>query len=133
MSVEERDRIALFEALKESIGSEHAVTFMELVPPTGWGDVARTSDLAAQTELLRGEIAQLGSALRGEAAQTEGNLRADMATMEGNLRSDMAGIRGDMATLEGNLRGELATMLRTMLITYVSSTLVLVGLILQRT
>jgi hypothetical protein len=42
---------------------------MELVPPVGWGDVARRADVEAQGEALRGEIAELRGELKAEVAE----------------------------------------------------------------
>ena len=42
---------------------------MELVPPVGWGDVARRADVEAQGVALRGEIAELRGELKAEVAE----------------------------------------------------------------
>lgn len=50
---------------------------MELLPPVGWADVARQSDLVA----IRGEMAELRAGLKGEMAELRGEiaeLRADI-------------------------------------------------------
>ena len=49
----DHDRRQLFVALEESLGRGPAGTLMELLPPVGWADVARQSDLVA----IRGEMA----------------------------------------------------------------------------
>jgi hypothetical protein len=64
------DRRELFVALEQSLGPVPAATLMELLPPTGWGDVARRADVEAQGVALRGEMAEL----RGEMAE----LRAEL-------------------------------------------------------
>lgn len=86
MTVEERDRLALFEALKASIGSDHAMTFLELVPPVGWSDIATKDDLYAVERSLRGEMAELRGDLRSEMAE----LRSDMAELRSESRSGLA-------------------------------------------
>src|SRR5262245_6445980 len=52
MSVSEHDRHQLFTWFEEHMGSERAVTMMNMLPPTGWGDVATRRDL----ELLEARI-----------------------------------------------------------------------------
>ena len=64
----DRDRRELFDALQRVLGEGPATSLMELLPPVGWNDVARRSDLVA----VRGEMAEL----RGEMA----TLRAELTT-----------------------------------------------------
>ena len=45
MSITEGARNHLFNKLRETLGAEEAATMMELLPPVGWADVARRSDL----------------------------------------------------------------------------------------
>jgi hypothetical protein len=47
MSVDERSRLQLAEALKRVLGDDEGITMMELVPPVGWADVATKYDLRA--------------------------------------------------------------------------------------
>ena len=85
MPVSERERMALYRAIQEHLGIESADTFMELLPPTGWGDVATRNDLRMTATELRGEMAEL----RGEMAE---------------LRGEMAEVRGEIAELRGEMR-----------------------------
>jgi hypothetical protein len=45
MTVDERSRLQLAEALKRALGDEEGITLMELLPPVGWADVATKDDL----------------------------------------------------------------------------------------
>jgi hypothetical protein len=45
MTVDERSRLQLAEALKHVLGDEEGITLMELLPPVGWADVATKHDL----------------------------------------------------------------------------------------
>jgi len=47
MSVNEARRIELLEAAQQTLGREVAVTLMEMLPPSGWGDVATRQQLDA--------------------------------------------------------------------------------------
>ncbi len=62
--VPDQARRDLYEVLEQQLGQNQAGTLMELLPPVGWADVARQSDLTA----LRGEMAQLRGELKGEMA-----------------------------------------------------------------
>lgn len=92
MTVDERGRKALYQALERRIGPEAAATMMELLPPVGWADVATKEDLR-QLELrllaeLRAEMAELRAETRtmgvalsreiGESARSQ--LRTFMVT-----------------------------------------------------
>lgn len=68
MSVDERHRLALHEAARQTWGPEVAVTLMEMLPAAGWAEVATRSDVDHLSTVLRGEMAQLGSELRVEIA-----------------------------------------------------------------
>ena len=68
--VSDQDRRDLYEALESGLGEGPAATMMELLPPVGWADVARQSDLVA----LRGEMAQL----KGEIVGLRGELQAQL-------------------------------------------------------
>jgi hypothetical protein len=71
MAVTEKQRHDLFTKIEQTLGTEHAATMMELLPPVGWADVATKQDIDA----LRREMAtksDLNDALHG--------LRRDMAT-----------------------------------------------------
>lgn len=46
MAVTEKQRHDPFTKFEETLGTEHAVTMMELLPPVGWADVATKQDLA---------------------------------------------------------------------------------------
>mgnify|MGYP006206151813 CR=1 FL=1 len=46
MTITEAERFQMHEALSTAHGKEVAAIIMEHLPPTGWGDVARRSDVA---------------------------------------------------------------------------------------
>jgi hypothetical protein len=108
MTVEERSRRELQEALMETIGPEHTDTLFGYLPPTGWADVATTRDLDAMRAELRGEIAQLRGEVRGDISE----LRSELRSGTGSLRSEVSGLRAGMDTLAATLRGEMHRELR---------------------
>jgi len=68
------ERRDLFGALERSLGAVPAATLMELVPPVGWGDVARRADVEAQGVALRGEMAELRAEMAELSARIDGLL-----------------------------------------------------------
>jgi len=68
------ERRELYGALEQMLGHVPASTLMDLLPPVGWGDVARRSDVDNLRIELRGEMAELRAELRGEIAE----LRAEL-------------------------------------------------------
>jgi hypothetical protein len=56
VGIDERHRIALHEAAKETWGPEVAVTLMEMLPATGWAEVATKTDLELGLRALSNEL-----------------------------------------------------------------------------
>jgi len=75
--VSDEDRRDLYEALERRLGPSPAGTLMELLPPVGWADVARQSDLVA----VRGEMAQI----RGEMSEIRGEIAKLSARIDGQI------------------------------------------------
>ena len=93
--VSDQDRRELYEALERGLGGGPAATLMELLPPVGWADVARQSDLVA----LRGEMAHL----RGEMRE----LRGEMGVLRGELKGELAEVRGEISKLSARIDGQI--------------------------
>jgi hypothetical protein len=74
MGLAESSRRLLYASAAEALGTEAADVLMEHLPPAGWADLARRSDVEHETELLRTEM-------RGEFAA----IRAEMAAMRAEL------------------------------------------------
>ncbi len=89
------DRRELFLALETNLGHGPAGSLMEMLPPVGWADVARQSDLVA----VRGEMAGLRGELKGEMAELRGELaefRGEVAQFRGEVRAEIAELRGEV-------------------------------------
>ena len=56
MTIAESRRFVLQRALRDQFGASVADTLMEHLPPTGWGDVARQSDIESLRVNLKNEI-----------------------------------------------------------------------------
>jgi hypothetical protein len=85
--VSDQDRRELYQALEQRLGGGPATTMMELLPPVGWADVARQTDLVALRGELKGEMAQLRSELKGEMAELRAELKGEIAELRGEMKT----------------------------------------------
>jgi hypothetical protein len=83
--VSDQDRRELYEALERRLGGGPAATMMELLPPVGWADVARQSDLVA----VRGEMAQLRGELKSEIAELRVELKGEIAELRSEVKAQL--------------------------------------------
>src|SRR4051794_26399322 len=94
MVVGEGQRRALHQRLAEVLGVDQADVLMEHLPPSGWGDVARRSDLDHLEGVLRADR------------------RAEMATLRADLTDAMAKLSRTvivgMASMVASLVGSFA-------------------------
>src|SRR5262245_24733825 len=84
MSVTEFERHQLFSWFEEHMGQERATTIMNLLPPTGWGDVATRRDL----RVLENRIDALEDRLNARIDTLEARLDAKLESRLGELLSD---------------------------------------------
>jgi hypothetical protein len=85
MAVDEGRRHQMYVRLEEVLGPDHANTLMEYLPPVGWADVARKSDIE--------------------------DLCRDMSRTA--LKSDVAALRQEMVLLEHRLEAKLESKLNS--------------------
>jgi len=78
MSITEASRFQLRTAIGQILDEEAADTFMELLPPVGWADVATKTDLQHLRDELKGDIQNLRDELKGD-------MRALQLTIEATL------------------------------------------------
>ena len=122
MTITEAERFQMHEALSTAHGKEVAAIIMEHLPPTGWGDVARRSDVAdlrvlttKDMEIVRialtSDMQMLGAELRGEMQELRTELRGEMQALGAELRGEMqelrTELRGDMQALRLELHTEM--------------------------
>ena len=122
MTITEAERFQMHEALSTAHGKEVAAIIMEHLPPTGWGDVARRSDVAdlrvlttKDMEIVRialtSDMQELRTELRGEMQELRTELRGEMQALGAELRGEMqelrTELRGDMQALRLELRTEM--------------------------
>ena len=108
MSVTEDRRIALLEAAHQHWGRDVAVTLMEMLPPSGWGDVATRQRLDA---LERGM--DLRFQLVDQRFETlETTIEARFDALESRLGARIDRVEARIDRVEVNVAGELAIMRR---------------------
>lgn len=73
MTVSEAQRRALHEGLVRKLGADVADTLMDYLPPAGWSDLARRSDL----DQLRTDMHAMESRIDGRFAE----IRAELAEL----------------------------------------------------
>jgi hypothetical protein len=79
MSVDEARRLLLHDAARTAWGAEAALVLMEMLPPTGWGDVATRQQLDQKIDALGARLDSRIDALRSDvAAQIERGQRRMM-------------------------------------------------------
>ncbi|HEY2430487.1 MAG TPA: hypothetical protein VGI06_16215 [Acidimicrobiales bacterium] len=87
--VSDSERRDLFSAAETALGAQPARTLMELLPPVGWSDVARQSDLTHMGALLRSEMADLRVELKTEMADLRVELKTEMSDLRGDVRGQL--------------------------------------------
>ena len=70
MGVTEYERHRLFTWFEEQMGEERASTLMDMLPPTGFGDLATKHDLG----ILRQELGAMESVLKQDLVAMEARL-----------------------------------------------------------
>ena len=121
MSVSETNRLDMLAGLRTHLGDFVADTLMEHLPPGGWYDIARTSDidrLRGEFVTLRGEFNSLRDefgTLRGEFNSLRTEVRSDIQALTARLDSTLKWIIGMCITTSVGTLGTLVTVLVTLL------------------
>ncbi|MGA0136308.1 MAG: hypothetical protein ACO3KZ_07440, partial [Ilumatobacteraceae bacterium] len=99
-------RLRLHHSLREKIGITVADELMEFLPPGGWGDLARRSDLEVVERRLDAKIDALGARLDAKidalGARLDARIDALEARIDG-LEQQISQLRDEVRAL-GNLR-----------------------------
>ena len=123
MITTEAERFQMHEALIDAHGKEVAAIIMEHLPPTGWGDVARRSDVAGLQVLTKKDIDMLRISMGGEMQELRAEMRGEMQ----ELRAEM---RGEMQELRAEMRGEMQALRLEMHVLFNQQLKWLVGLVI---
>jgi hypothetical protein len=98
MTTTEAERFQMHESLIHTHGKEVADIIMEHLPPTGWGDVARRSDVAGLQVLTKKDIDMLRISIRGDMEALRLEMRGEMQALRLEMRSEMQALRLEMRT-----------------------------------
>ena len=99
MITTEAERFQMHEALIHTHGKEVAAIIMEHLPPTGWGDVARRSDVAGLQVLTKKDIDMLRISMGGEMQELRAEMRGEMQELRAEMRGEMQALRLEMHVL----------------------------------
>jgi hypothetical protein len=108
VTITEAKRLELHQDLRNTIGVEAADTLMEHLPPTGWADVARRSDLDNQTAVAAGEFALVRSEMSAEFTAVRSEMAAEFAAVRNEMATEFAAVRNEMTTEFAAVRHEMA-------------------------
>ncbi len=114
--ISEQDRNDLHNGLAQVLGDHRAAVLMEHLPPVGWADVARRSDIDALATATKRDVDALAVATK-----------TDLAILTADFRTEMASLRTEMAGLGGELRKEMAAQTRTLVLAYVAAMVAVLG------
>ena len=120
MAIDERQRHLLHEKLDDVIGPDEAATLMAHLPPVGWADVARRSDLD-----------HLGERLRAEFRSGLDGLRVEMHRELGGVHQEFGGVRKEIGEVRkeiGGVRTEIVAGNRQMVLAIIASQFTAVSL-----
>ncbi|HET7312682.1 MAG TPA: hypothetical protein VFJ17_15300 [Mycobacteriales bacterium] len=84
---------------------DDADALMEHLPPSGWADIARRSDLDHLHRLLE----------------------ADVEALESRLRAEMHGVRSEMQGVRGDLLEKMADQTRTLMVGMTATVIAALG------
>ena len=94
MSVDEARRLLLHDAARDAWGAEAALVLMEMLPPTGWADVATKQDLQHLGDRLDQRIDMVRLEVRAEIADVQRRIiQWNVATLIAGLAAMTAIVR----------------------------------------
>jgi hypothetical protein len=127
MSVNERSRIQLAEALKRVLGPDEGVTLMELLPPVGWADVATKHDLLMQEDRMDARFESLEGRMNARFENLEVRLDARFENLEVRFEAGLENLENRMeARFERGFR-QVAVTTATLIATGFVATVVAVA------
>lgn len=85
MTITDASRLELHQELRNNIGVKAADTLMEHLPPTGWADIVRRSDLDHQTTVTTREFALVRSEMSSEFATVRNEMKTEFAAVRGEI------------------------------------------------
>ena len=87
MAGTQASRQRLYRELGELLSQEAMDELMDVLPPVGWGEIARRQDLV-----------NLGRELRSEMAELRGEMHTEFAAVRTEMHTGLAAVRTEMTT-----------------------------------
>jgi hypothetical protein len=125
MTVNERNRLQLADALKRVLGDSEGITLMELLPPVGWADVATRHDLLALEQRFDVKLEALESRFDARFTALESRMELRFASID----AQFARMDHKFDLLRAELIGAMDRRARTQLLVMVSTFTALAGVI----
>lgn len=116
MAGTQASRHRLYSELGELLSQEA----MDVLPPVGWGDIARRQDIANLELAYRADMAEL----RGEVRTQVAAMRMEMADVRSEMRTEFATVRTEIT----HVRDDMSAAMRTQLFAMIGSMFTLAGL-----
>ena len=102
------------EAFVAAHGTEVADIIMDHLPPEGWSDLARRSDLAEQALLFRNDLTEQSLLYRRDLTEQSLLYRRDLDAFAKEVRSEIAALRKESGAEFVSVRGEIANLRKEM-------------------
>ncbi len=101
MAGAQASRQRLYRELGELLSQNAMDELMDVIPPVGWGDIARRQDLANLEHAIHADMADLRGELRTEIATVRTQIAAVRTDVTTAMRTQLFAIIGAMFTLAG--------------------------------
>ncbi len=105
--ISDAQRRQLHDALAAAIGDQPSELLMELLPPTGWADLATRTGLEIARTDLRMELHDFRSELKVDIQDLKAELKSDIEQVRTELKSDIQQVRTELSSDLDEVRGEL--------------------------
>jgi hypothetical protein len=128
MAMTEDDRLALRNALTDTIGERETRVLMEAVPPVDYDQLATKTDLG----LLRRDLDAQFVQVEAQFVQVDSRfaqVNAQFAQVDAEIKTLRADLTTEMRTGFADVRTEMASQLRVTVLTHVGSMIGLTALI----
>jgi len=108
MTITEAARHRMHDSFISQHGEEVAAVIMEHLPPLGWSDVARSSDVGALRFDMDREFLALRSDMDREFAALRSDMDREFAAVRSEMAAGFAAVRSEMAVEFAAVRSEMA-------------------------